>query len=142
LNDLPEGKHYLTLNVWDVYNNQSVKTITFNVSTGAVPEITAPGDLDIYCAFDGSEMTFYVQHDRLGYGESVTIEVYDLMGRLVWNSTQSGRSDMYTSTPITWDLTDLAGRRVSRGIYIYRAIITTDGVKEATKSKKLAVTGG
>jgi hypothetical protein len=74
---------------------------------------------------------------RFLYG---TIDVYDLMGRKVWSSTQSARSDMYTSTPVTWDLTDVGGRRVPRGIYVYRATITTDGVKEATKAKKLAVT--
>lgn len=135
LNDLPEGKHYLTLNVWDVYNNQSVKTITFNVSTGAVPEITAPGDLDIYCAFDGSEMTFYVQHDRLGYGESVTIEVYDLMGRCLWQSTPSGDN----ATPVTWNMLDNGGTRVPGGIYIYRATITANGRQMTTRAHKLAI---
>ncbi len=72
LNDLPVGMHSLTLSVWDVYGNMSEKTITFNVSTGAVPEITAPDDVNIYCAFDGSDMTFYVRHDRLGVGGGVT----------------------------------------------------------------------
>ena len=138
LNDLAQGPHTLRLRVWDVYNNMGEKTISFNVVKGLVPEIA-----DVYCNNPAStETSFYVRHNRPDAVVSVTIEVYDLMGRLVWNSTQSGRSDMYTSTPITWDLTDLAGRRVSRGIYVYRAIITTDGVKEATKSKKLAVTGG
>jgi hypothetical protein len=70
---------------------------------------------------------------------SVTIEVYDLMGRPVWRTTQSGRSDMFTSTPVIWDLMDNGGRRVPRGIYIYRATISTDGVQVATKSKKLAI---
>jgi hypothetical protein len=60
---------------------------------------------------------------------------------MVWKTVQAGRSDMYTSIPVTWDLIDLGGRRVPRGIYVYRATISTDGVKEATKSKKLAVTG-
>ena len=81
-----------------------------------------------------------MKHNRPDAIVSVTIEVYDLMGRMVWKTTQSGRSDMYTSTPVTWDLTDSGGRRVPRGIYVYRATISTDGVKEATKAKKLAVT--
>lgn len=138
LSDLAVGPHSLRLRVWDVYNNVSEKTINFNVVKGLTPEIA-----DIYCTGNPAsvETSFYVKHNRPDAVVTVTIEVYDLMGRLVWNSTQAGRSDMYTSTPITWDLTDNAGRRVPRGIYVYRATITTDGVKEATKAKKLAVAG-
>lgn len=136
LNDLTSGKHTLRLRVWDVYNNMSEKTISFNVVKGLAPEIA-----DIYCGNNpaSSEAAFYVKHNRPDAVVSVTIEVYDLMGRRIWSATQAGRSDMYNSIPINWDLIDSAGRRVPRGIYIYRATITTDGVKEATMSKKLAV---
>ena len=138
LNDLAPGLHSLRLRVWDVYNNVGEKTITFNVVNGLAPEIA-----DVYCAANPAsvETSFYVKHNRPDAVMTVTIEVYDLMGRMVWSTTQAGRSDMYTSTPVTWDLTDSGGRRVPRGIYVYRATITTDGIKEATKAKKLAVTG-
>ena len=138
LSDLAPGPHTLRLRVWDVYNNMGEKTITFNVVNGLAPEIA-----DVYCAANPAsvETSFYVKHNRPDAVMTVTIEVFDLMGHLVWNTTQAGRSDMYTTTPVTWDLTDSSGRRVPRGIYIYRATITTDGVKEATKAKKLAVTG-
>ena len=138
LTDLAPGPHTLRLRVWDVYNNVGEKTINFNVVNGLAPEIA-----DVYCAANPAsvETSFYVKHDRPDAVVSVTIEVYDLMGRLVWRTTQSGRSDMYTSTPVTWDLTDMGGRRVPRGIYVYRATISTDGIREATKAKKLAVAG-
>ena len=138
LSDLAKGPHTLRLRVWDVYNNMSERTISFNVVNGLAPEIA-----DVYCAANPAsvETSFYVRHNRPDAVVSVTIEVYDLMGRRVWSTTQSGRSDMYTSAPVTWDLTDVSGRRVPRGIYVYRATISTDGVKEATKAKKLAVTG-
>ena len=138
LNNLPEGMHSLTLSVWDVYNNVSEKTITFN-ATCAVPEITAPENLDIYCAFDGLNMTFYVPHHRLGATVSVVIEVYDLMGRCVWQSGPSGGSGVFTVTPVTWNMQDNGGTRVPGGIYIYRATITADGVQMATRAQKLAV---
>ena len=136
LSDLTPGPHTLRLRVWDVYSNVSEKTISFNVVNGLAPEIA-----DVFSTSNPAsvETSFYVKHNRPDAIVSVTIEVYDLMGRLVWKSTQSGRSDMYSSTPITWDLTDRGGRRVPRGIYVYRATISTDGVKEATKAKKLAV---
>ena len=137
LNDLAQGPHTLRLRVWDVYNNMSEKTLAFNVVKGLAPEIA-----DIYCASSAGEATFYVRHNRPEAVVNVTIEVYDLMGRLVWSATQSGRSDMYTSTPVTWDLSDVSGHRVARGIYVYRATISTDGVKQTTKAKKLAVAAG
>ena len=138
LSDLSPGMHTLRLRVWDVYNNVGEKTITFNVVNGLAPEIA-----DVYCAANPAsvETSFYVKHNRPDAVVAVTIEVFDLMGRRVWSASQSGRSDMYVTTPVTWDLTDVSGRRVPRGIYVYRATITTDGVKEATKAKKLAVTG-
>ena len=136
MSDLSRGEHTLRLRVWDVYNNVSEKTIRFNVVNGLAPEIA-----DIYSIFNQSagETAFYVKHNRPDAVVSVTIDVYDLMGRPVWHTTQSGRSDMFTSTPVTWDLLDSGGRRVPRGIYIYRATISTDGEQVATKSKKLAV---
>ena len=138
LSDLAPGPHTLRLRVWDVYNNVGEKTITFNVVNGLTPEIA-----DVYCAANPAsvETSFYVKHNRPDAVMTVTIEVFDLMGRRVWSTTQSGRSDMYTTTPVTWDLTDVSGRRVPRGIYVYRATLTADGIKEATKAKKLAVTG-
>ena len=138
LNDLPEGMHSLTLSVWDVHNNVSEKTITFN-TTCAVSEITAPEDLYIYCAFDGLDMTFYVRHHLLYAEVSMAIEVYDLMGRCVWQSGPSGRSGMFTVTPVTWNMRNNDGMRVPSGIYIYRATITADGVQMATRAQKLAV---
>lgn len=138
LTDLTPGLHSLRLRVWDVYNNVSEKTIQFVVVNGLKPEIA-----EVYCTGNPArdETSFYVKHDRPDAVVNVTIEVYDMMGRMVWKTVQAGRSDMYTSIPVTWDLIDLGGRRVPRGIYVYRATISTDGVKEATKSKKLAVTG-
>ena len=138
LTGLAEGPHTLRLKVWDVYNNSSQRTITFNVVNGLKPEIA-----DVYALGNPAsvETKFYVKHNRPDAMVTVTIEVFDLMGRRVWNTVQTGRSDSYTTVPITWTLQDNGGRRVQRGIYIYRAIISTDGIHEATKSKKLAVTG-
>ena len=138
LNDLSPGLHTLRLRVWDVYNNVGEKTISFNVVRGLAPEIG-----EVYATSNPAsiETSFYVKHNRPDAVVNVTIEVYDLMGRMVWSSSQSARSDMYTSIPVTWDLVDLNGRRVPRGIYVYRATISTDGIQEATVGKKLAITG-
>ena len=137
LQNLENGHHTLTLKVWDVFNNSSEKTISFNVVTGLKPDV-----YEIYTDANPASVStnFYVKHNRPDAVLIVRLEVFDLMGRLVWSTTQTGRSDMNTSFPITWDLTDLSGNRVPRGIYVYRAAVSTDGEREATKSKKIAVT--
>ena len=57
----------------------------------------------------------------------------------MWTGSVNGQSDMFTSTPVTWDLTDSAGRRVPRGIYLYRATITADNETFDTGSRRIAV---
>lgn len=64
-----------------------------------------------------------------------------MLGRRVWSSTVTDRSDMFQSAPVTWDLSDMGGHRVTRGIYIYRAIVKTDSGDIYTAAKRIAVTG-
>ena len=139
LSDLTPGPHTLSLRVWDVCGNMSEKSITFDVTTGSVPEIAASGGIDIYSEVSGTETTFYVRHNCCGAVVDVTVEVFDLMGRRVWSTTRTGGSEMSATVPIVWNMTDAGGRRVPHGIYVCRATVSTDGVQVATKSKKLAV---
>ncbi|MDE6802478.1 MAG: hypothetical protein K2J06_06900, partial [Muribaculaceae bacterium] len=72
---------------------------------------------------------------------TVDIEVFDLLGRPIWSSTSTGMSDTLRSFPVNWNLTDKAGRRVGRGIYLYRARITdSEGNTSATETRRIAVT--
>ena len=81
-----------------------------------------------------------MRHDRTDNLVEVGIEVFDLMGHLIWSAGQKGMSDSDLSTPVTWDLCDSTGRRVGRGIYLYRATISTDSSKFTTASRRIAVT--
>lgn len=138
LNDLAEGSHTLRLRVWDVYNNSAERTIQFYVKSGLRPEL-----VDAYAVPNPArtEAKFYIEHNRPDAVAAVSVQVYDLMGRLVWDSSQSGRSDEFTSAPVVWDLTDNAGKRVPRGIYVYRASLSIDGSREVSKGRRIAVTG-
>lgn len=140
LEGLAVGAHTLRLRVWDTAPNSTEATIDFFVAKEIVPTI-----YEVYtdCNPASVEANFYVSHDRPDRDLTVTIEVFDMMGRRLWQATQSGRSDMFQSMPITWDLTDYGGRRVARGIYLYRATVSDDasGEKTATASRRLAVTG-
>lgn len=137
--ELTEGPHSLRLRVWDTGPNSAECSLNFVVAKDIAPVL-----YDVYTDTNPASeyANFYVSHDRPDQSLTVTIEVYDLLGRRVWSATQTARSDLFTSVPVVWNLTDQAGRRVNRGIYLYRATISDDnsGGKTATASRKLAVT--
>lgn len=135
LSGLSEGEHELRLRVWDTSNNYAESAITFTVKKGSVPEI-----INLYADANPATtgVNFYVEHNRPSAHTDVTVAVYDLMGRMVWSETRTDRSET-AGAPFTWDLTDKAGRRVSRGIYVYRATIDPDGDSVNSASRKIAV---
>ncbi len=135
--ELTDGYHTLRLRVWDTANNMAEETIEFKVVHGQAPTIVSLY-ADANPAIDHAN--FYVRHNRPDEVIQVDLKVYDLMGRTVWSASQSGRSDLFVTSPIEWDLTDSAGHRVQRGIYVYRATITADGTSYTSASRKIAVT--
>lgn len=135
LSGLSEGEHELRLRVWDTSNNYAESSISFNVKKGTLPEI-----INLYADANPATtgVNFYVEHNRPTTRTDVTVAVYDLMGRMVWSDRRTDRNDT-AGMPFAWDLTDNAGRRVSRGIYVYRATIDGDGELIQSKAKKIAV---
>ena len=135
--NLAPGLHTLRLHVWDTAPNAAEAELSFTVEAELAPAIH-----EVYTDANPARdhANFYVTHDRPDQSLTVTIEVYDLMGRPVWSNTRKGRSDMFQSAPVAWDLRNTAGR-VPRGLYLYRAIVTDDssGDKTATASRRLAV---
>ncbi len=138
ISGLMPGEHTLRLRVWDSSGNYAESEIVFNVD-----EAIAPTIMDIYSDANPAsiETNFYVSHDRPDAMATITVTVYNMLGAEVWSSTVQGKSDMYQSFPIKWDLRDNAGHRVNRGIYLYRATMTTDGKEFSSKTKRIAVTG-
>ncbi len=138
LSDLSAGEHTLKLKIWDTENNSSETTLSFVVEPGQEPTI-----YDLYADQNPAHTStnFYLRHNRPDALIHVTIVVYNLMGVEVWRHSSEGLSDMYRSFPTTWDLTNHNGGRVPGGVYVYKAFISTDNEHEATRSRKIAVTG-
>lgn len=134
---LSEGNHTLTFRVWDTSGNSSTKKLSFFVEQGATPKI-----FDIFTDANpaSTEANFYISHNRPDSRLTVTLDIYDMLGHRVWTSTVTDRSDMFLSAPIRWDLNDMGGRRVARGIYIYRATVTTDTGIVQSAGRRIAVT--
>ncbi len=138
LDNLADGDHALRLRVYDTSGNPAEMELPFKVVSGLAPQI-----FDVYTDANpaSTAANFYIRHDRPESVADVTVTVYDLMGRPIWSGSRRGLSDLDVSSPVTWDLTDRAGRRVTRGIYLYRASITADGGESyQTVSRRIAVT--
>lgn len=137
LENLTEGSHSLRLRVFDTSGNVASHTVEFNVNPGLAPQI-----FDVFTDTNPAsvETNFYVRHDRPENIVEVSVIVYDLLGHPVWSSTAKGMSDNDLSSPVKWNLCDMAGRRVPRGIYLYRATLTTDMQHYETASRRIAVT--
>ena len=58
---------------------------------------------------------------------------------MVWTSAATDRSDMFLSAPVKWDLRDMGGRRVGRGIYVYRVTARADDGQLQSVSGRIAV---
>lgn len=137
LDNLTPGSHTLTLRVWDTSGNSASTSVNFTVAEGIAPEI-----FEVYSDANPASTTanFFISHNRPDEQLQVSVAVYNLMGRELWSDSMTARSDMFLSTPLTWNLCDYANRRVDRGIYIYRAQITTPDGGHTTASKRIAVT--
>ncbi len=138
LSGLAEGRHTLELRVYDTSGNEAAATLTFVVDSQLAPEI-----FDIYTDVNPAttQANFYISHNRPDAMLGITVSVYSMSGMLVWSTTVNDRSDMFTSAPVTWNLTDRSGRRVPRGIYIYRAEIVSGASRAVSPARRLAVTG-
>lgn len=138
LSGLAEGRHTLELRVYDTSGNEAAATLTFVVDSQLAPEI-----FDIYTDVNPAttQANFYISHNRPDAMLGITVSVYSMSGMLVWSATVNDRSDMFTSAPVTWNLTDRSGRRVPRGIYIYRAEIVSGASRAVSPARRLAVTG-
>ena len=138
LEDLSDGNHTLTLRVWDTASNSVTRDIDFFVDSSVAPTI-----FDVYTDVNpaSTEVKFYIRHNRPDALLSATITVYDQLGHPLWSTASKGPSDMFVTAPVGWDLTDSSGRRLPRGIYLYRAVITSDnGESYDSATRRLAIT--
>lgn len=137
LENLTPGPHTLRLRVWDTAGNSETAEIAFTVAENLAPTI-----YEVYCDANPAidHANFYIRHDQPECMATVEVDVYNLLGRKLWSGSVTGVSEMSLSVPVSWNLYDDSGRRVPRGIYLYRATITTDnGATYRTASRRIAV---
>lgn len=135
LTGLSAGKHSLSFKVWDVNNNPATSVLDFYVGSRDMAgfEVSATRN-PAYTTT--SFVTLLPEHDS---DVSVTIEVYDMMGKLVWISAAesvTGTSGYHTKN---WNLTNAAGVPLPAGVYLYRAKVTGANGEMETDAKKMVI---
>ena len=131
--ELEAGPHKLQFRAWDILNNSSTATLTFNVVKGLSPSF----DCGVTENPARNSTTFIITHDRMGSNLDVIIEVYDTSGRMLWKRAEKGISNAGTYT-VKWDLSTGSGT-LRTGIYLYRVKVSSDGSDYEAKTKKLIV---
>jgi len=133
---LTAGKHHLTFRAWDVQNNSTIDTLTFIVKPGLKPEVS-----DVQFVQQGNAGQFLFTHNRPMADVTVKLSVFDLLGRMIWQSDWNMQAENNTSDLLEWNLTDTNDRRIANGIYICRIILTDTNGSQNFGSKKILITG-
>lgn len=132
---LTPGRHTLKFRAWDILNNSSTATLSFNVVDALKPTLYS-----VSCTNNPAttSTTFIINHDRTGSNMDVVIDVFDVSGRQLWMHSETGVSTDGAYT-MDWDLTIDGGRRLQTGVYLYRVRVACDGSAQVSKAKKLIV---
>ena len=134
--EMEPGMHTAEFKVWDILNNSTTYTFTFEVAEGLKPNL-----IEMYATPNPArdQVEFFLHHNRPESNLKVTVMVYDMTGKFLWSTEKSGSSELFKAYIVTWNLTDNGGRRLRPGVYLYRAASSTNNSKEATKANKLII---
>ncbi|MGD1839318.1 MAG: type IX secretion system sortase PorU [Thermonemataceae bacterium] len=118
--DLPNGRHTLTFEAWDVYNNPTEKTIAFIVAEEAslaIQEVfNYPNPFETYTDFQ-------IEHNRPGDHLEVTIDIYTLQGQAVTTLRTTVDDSPTRLDKIRWDVAATSNDATQSGVYIYRVTV-------------------
>jgi hypothetical protein len=134
--NLAEGKHTLTLKLWDVYNNSSEATLDFVVVKNK--EIVLEKVINYPNPFT-THTEFWFEHNQAGKYLNAQVQIYTVSGKLVKTIQQDLFADGYREASITWNGLDDYDDRLARGVYIYRLKVRSSNGTIAEKYEKLVI---
>ena len=127
LNELEDGVYEFSLKAWDTWNNSSEVSIVLLVERSVlIAELRSyPNPFT-----DGVDFSFV--NGQLTEDLSVTVEVFDVMGRCVARLQQETSAVSGVVPPIHWDGRDSDGSELHSGVYLYRLSVTDEAGKTKT----------
>jgi len=136
LSGLSEGKHTLTLKVWDVYNNSSEQTIEFVVVKSK--DIIIDHVLNYPNPFT-TRTEFWFEHNQPNQELKVQVQIYTISGKIVKQIDQIVNTVGYRSSEIVWDGRDDYGDKIGKGVYVYKMKVRGSNGSYAEKYEKLVI---
>jgi hypothetical protein len=131
---LEPGHHTVSVRVWDIYNNSATGSTDFVVVKS--DNLILRDLLNYPNPFrDYTYISF--AHNRAGTDLDITVDIFDLKGKLVSSIKAKEENTGFRSQNIYWDGT---GAEEGQSVYIYRIRVKTSDGEEAEKSGKLIFT--
>ncbi len=132
--NLEDGKHVLSLRVWDIYNNSSTAYLEFIVMS--------ENDLIIENLINYpnpfiDQTSFVFDHNQSGQDLDVKIQIFALDGKLVRTIEKRITPEGYKSPPIKWNGVNDNGAKIAKGFYIYRITVRKENGTTAEDVSKL-----
>jgi len=133
---LAPGPHTLHIKAWDVMNNSSETVLKFTV--------IEEGNLRIDHVLNypnpfTTRTAFWFEHNRPGTDLYAKVEVFSVSGKLVKTLAGTINTAGNRSSELEWDGLDEWGRKLGRGVYIYRLKVRSFDGKTAEKWEKLVI---
>jgi hypothetical protein len=114
--NLSEGKHQLTLKVWDTYNNSAQSSLHFSVIPNKSNILS-----NVFCYPNPFNQTtnFSFEHERVGDDFNITIEIFDSYGRIIKQFNENAYKISSPYKEISWNILQDSSPIVT-GNYFYR----------------------
>ncbi len=134
--NLEAGAHTVTVKVWDIHNNSSESSLDFVVMDSEEMLIK---ELYNYPNPFIDLTWFSMEHNRPDSNLKLVLTIYSMNGELVRVIDMQIQSPGYRLEPIEWDGTTSGGAKMGPGIYIYKAILSTEEGEQDSASGKLII---
>jgi hypothetical protein len=133
---LGEGRHELTVKIWDIHNNSAESALEFVVMDS---EEMLLEQLYNYPNPFIDQTWFNIEHNRPDSELRLVLTIYNLSGEIVRIFDTRFFSPGYRLEPVRWDGTSEGGARLGGGIYLYRATLSTTNGEVASGTGKLVI---
>ncbi|MDX5321628.1 MAG: type IX secretion system sortase PorU, partial [Bacteroidota bacterium] len=134
LSGLSEGKHTLSIKVWDVHNNSATATTEFVV---AYSEAFAIENLLAYPNPFAQSTTISFEHNQQGKVLDMRVLIYDSKGILVKTITATELSEGTRVNSLVWNPYRNGYSELAPGMYHFKLMVRTEDGKEAEASSRL-----